>query len=296
MKKLISIVLPVYNEEPVIPALCNRLETETKKISKYDFELIMVENGSFDSSYNLLLKERRKNKKIKIIQIVKNVGTDGALIAGLSFAKGDAAVVMMADLQEDPSLLPKFIKKWEKGFEIVYGIVGGRKKLPLLRQLETYLYYKIINLITNNLVIENASDFRLMDRKAYRAIVEMPEHNKFFRGLANWMGFRQIGVRFDRAPRYAGESKAYFSTVMKVALNGIFSFSNLPVYLPFALAAMIFIFSVGLLLLKQWQLAIDSLFFTFILGVLGIQAEYLRRILLETRNRPQFLIREKIGF
>jgi len=296
MKKLISIVIPVYNEEEVIPELCKRLGAELKKIHKYEFEIIVVENGSHDSSFNLLLKERIKNKKIKIIQIVKNVGTDGALIAGLTFAKGDAAIVMMADLQEDPSLLPKFIKKWEDGFEIVYGVVEGRKKLPILRRLETYLYYKIINLITNNLVIENASDFRLMDKKAYKAIVEMPEHNKFFRGLANWMGFRQTGVRFDRAPRYAGESKAYFSTVMKVALNGIFSFSNLPVYLPFALATMAFILFVGLLLLRQWQLAMDSLFFTFIFGVLGIQAEYLRRILLETRNRPQFFIREKIGF
>lgn len=296
MKKLISIVLPVYNEEPVIPALCKRLEIETKKIKNYDFEIIMVENGSIDSSYNLLLKERKNNKMIKILQLVKNVGTDGALIAGLTFARGDAAIVMMADLQEDPALLPKFIRKWEEGYEIVYGVVEGRKKLHLLRRVETFLYYKIINLITNNLVVENASDFRLMDRKAYRGIVEMPEHNKFFRGLANWMGFKQIGVRFDRAPRYAGASKAYFTTVMKVALNGIFSFSNLPVYLPFILAVIAFVLFIWLLLLKQWQVAMNSLLFSFIFGVLGIQVEYLRRILLETRNRPQFIIREKIGF
>ncbi len=296
MKKLISIVLPVYNERGGITELCKRLKKVTSSLSSYNFEVIMVENGSEDDSFELLVKERNKNKEIKIIQIVKNVGTDGALIAGLSFAKGEAAIVMMADLQEDPELIPKFIKKWREGYEIVYGIVKKRKKVHLIRRIETFLYYKFIKLATNNLVVENASDFRLMDKKVYRLVVSMPEHSKFFRGLVNWTGFKQTGIVFDRSPRFAGKSKAYFSTVVKVGLNGLFSFSILLIYVPLIFSLISFIIFFLLVLLKLYLFAIQILMFSFLFLVLTIILEYIRRVLIETRNRPQYIIRETIGF
>ena len=296
MKKLISIVIPVYNEEEVIVELSKRLNNAINRILKYNFEIIMVENGSIDDSFDLLVNERKKNKKIKIIQIVKNVGTDGALIAGLSYAKGDAALVMMADLQEDPKLIPVFIDKWEKGYEIVYGIVKNRKKLGTVRKLETFFYYKFIKLTTNNLVIENASDFRLMDKNVYKLVSSLPEHDKFFRGLVNWTGFKQIGIEFDRSPRFAGESKAYFTTVLKVALNGIFSFTSILNYIPLLFSFISFLLFTILIFLHELFTAIETLLFSFVFLVLAIILEFLRRILTETRNRPQFIIREKIGF
>lgn len=295
MSKLISIVLPVYNEEQVIPQLCKKLKTTTSRIKDYKFEIIMVENGSFDNSFNLLFKEYKKNKSLKIIRLVKNVGTDGALVAGLTYAKGDAAIVMMADLQEDPDLIIKFIKKWEEGYEIVYGIVRKRKKVSLIRKAETLAYYKMIGFLTHNLVIENASDFRLMDQKVYKLIINLPEHNKFFRGLVSWTGYKQTGIVFDRLPRYAGESKAYFSAVMKVALNGIFSFSTVFVFLPLFFSFISLIIFILFLLFKDYSIAIQSLMSTFLFLTLTIITEYVRRILIETTNRPHYILREKIG-
>ena len=295
MKKLVSIIVPVFNEEKVIDLLCKRLTSLTKSIKNYNFEVIMVENGSFDNSFNLLKKARDNNSQIKIVQIVKNVGTDGALIAGLTYAKGDAAVVMMADLQDVPELIPVFLDKWEKGYDIIYGIVTKRDKVKLTRRFGTFVFYKIIKLITNNLVVENASDFRLMDRKVYKLVISMPEHNKFFRGLVSWTGFKQVGIPFDRPPRAAGESKAYFSTVLKVGMNGIFSFSSFPIYVPVIFSVILFIIALYTLFLRDYSLTLQLCIYACIFIVLSIILEYIRRIFVEVQNRPYYIIRQTIG-
>jgi polyisoprenyl-phosphate glycosyltransferase len=295
MKNLISIIVPAYNEELVIHELIRRLKIVTKDLVSYSFEFIIVENGSQDETFSALLKERQKEKRLKIIQLAKNEGTDNGLIAGLTFAKGKAAIVMMADLQDIPELIPRFIKKWEEGYEIVYGIVNKRVELRLIRKLETFIFYKLIKLISNNLIIENASDFRLIDKKVYTLVTSMPEHHKFFRGLTTWMGYKQIGIPFDRPPRYSGTSKAYLRTVLKVALNGTFSFSNFQFYLPLIFSIFCFIFSIILLILKFLSLSIISFFFSLLFFILSIITECLRRILDESRNRPQFIVKRKIG-
>jgi len=295
MKNLISIIVPAYNEELAIPELIRRLKIITKKLFDYSFEFIIVENGSYDQTFNVLLKEQRKEKRIKIIQLAKNEGTDNGLIAGLTFADGDAAIVMMADLQDIPELIPKFINKWKEGYDIVYGIVNKRVKLKFTRRMETFFFYKIIKMMSNNLIIENASDFRLLDKKVYRLMISMPEHNKFFRGLSTWTGFRQVGIPFNRPPRYSGESKAYLSTVMKVALNGIFSFSNIPYYIPIFSSLFCLIFSITLFILRAFSLSIITFLFFILSFVLSIITECLRRIIIETRNRPQFIIKKTVG-
>jgi len=198
LKKLISIVIPIYNESLVIPELIKRLTNFINKNPKYEFEIILVENGSEDESFKLLKKYTGLDKRFKVLQLSKNFGCDGGIIAGMRFAKGDACVIMMADLQEPVELIFDFIKKWEQGYEIVYGIVKKRTA-GLLRNLNSRLFYKIINSLTNNMFPENASDFRLIDKKVYETINSMGEQNKYLRGLVIWTGFKHIGIPFNRA-------------------------------------------------------------------------------------------------
>ena len=225
--KLISIVIPVYNEALVIPELIKQLKSFAKKTPQYNFEFITVEHGSSDNSYFLLEKNAQKDKRFKVLRLAKNVGCDGGIAAGMAHASGDACVILMADLQEPINLISEFIKQWENGYEIVYGQVRGRTA-GAIRNFNSRLFYKIMNFLTEGVFPENVSDFRLMDRKVYEAINSMPEQNKYLRGLIMWTGYSSIGIPFDRVERFAGKSKADFHTVLKVASNGIFSFSYFP--------------------------------------------------------------------
>ncbi|MDO8609189.1 MAG: glycosyltransferase, partial [bacterium] len=204
------------------------------------------------------------------------------------------SVIMMADLQEPPELIPKFISKWENGYEIVYGIVKRRTKTGMLRKIEIFLFYKLIGLLSNNMIIENASDFRLIDLKVKDIIVSMPEHNKIFRGITIWTGFTHAGIPFNRPQRFAGKSKAYFRTVLTVATNALFGFSSFPKYL-------LWLFFIILLTIFLFSMFIGTdntsmLSAILLLGfMLIIQNEYFIRILDETRNRPQFIVKNKYG-
>ena len=226
-KKLISIVIPVYNEELVIPELIKQLKRFALKTKAYDFEFITVEHGSRDHSFAMLEKNAQKDSRFKVLRLAKNVGCDGGIAAGMAHTSGDACVILMADLQEPIDLITKFLFKWESGYEIVYGQVR-RRAAGVIRNFNSRLFYKVMNLLTEGVFPENVSDFRLMDRKVYEAINAMPEQNKYLRGLVMWTGYSSIGVPFDRVDRFAGVSKADFSTALKVATNGIFSFSYFP--------------------------------------------------------------------
>ena len=310
MKKLLSIVTPLYNEEENVNELYKELLKVINGEKKYNFEIIAVEHGSHDKTYQKLLHIRKKDKHLKILQLSKNFGSaDAAIFAGLNFTIGDAAVIMMGDLQDPPQMIPKFIRQWEKGNEIVYGIIRKRADASYGRKISSLMFYKILNRLTGNLFPENVSDFRLIDKKVYEAVRNMPERNKFLRGMIIWSGFSQIGIPFDRAKRYAGESKADFLTVLKVAANGIFSFSYAPLKLVTLLG---FVLSVISFLLIVYQIALFILFgqgnpgistiivllgflFGMLFLILGVIGEYLARIYDEVKQRPSFIVREKIG-
>jgi dolichol-phosphate mannosyltransferase len=295
MKKLVSIVIPAFNEEEVIPSLTKRLRTFMDSFKDFQFEVIFVDDGSRDNTVNELLKARRKDKRIKIIEMTKNNGCDESIFAGLKFAKGDAAIIMMADLQEPPELIPHFIKKWQTGYDIVYGIVKKRINYPLHRKIGTYIFYKLISYLTNHIVPENVSDFRLLDKKVYLTLADLPEHNKFFRGLAMWPGYKKVGIPFERPDRIAGKSKANISLTFKVAINGILGFSNLPLRLPWLL----FLFSLVVTLLSTFLFSIQQtilfLFFSFLFLISAIQSEYILRIFIENRNRPNYIVKKLYG-
>lgn len=310
MKKLISVVIPAYNEEAVLDELEKRLKEVMATNSNYDFEIIMVENGSWDSSFEKLIRINKEDPRFKIVQMSRNFGCDGAISAGLKYVKGDAAVIMNADLQDPPEMIPEFIKKWEEGYEIVYGIIQKRIGVPFTRKILSSLFYKIIHRLTDKAIPENASDFRLIDKKVYFIVNKMDERNKFLRGIIAWTGFKQIGIPFERSPRYAGESKAIFFEALKVAMNGLFSFSYFPLRAVSVLGIVVSVsaFIIGIIeiylflryggVVHGFTTTIVIILFLFgtLFFILGIIGEYIARIYDEVKQRPNYIVKNEIGF
>lgn len=309
-KKLISIVIPVYNEEAVLDELKKRLQQVMKIKTDYDFEVIIVEHGSWDSSFEKLVKMNKEDQRFKIIQLSRNFGYENAITAGLKHVQGDAVAIMNADLQDPPEMIPKFIEKWNEGYEIVYGIIKKRKGVSLKKRILASLFYKVIYVLTNKVVPKDVSDFRLIDKKVYSVVNQMKEKNKFLRGIIVWTGFKQVGIPFERPPRYAGESKFNFSTIITFAMNGIFSFSYFPLKIALGLG---FLMTIGSFIAMLIEISIFlkygrvvpgfttivlATFFLFgilffVLGIIGI---YIARIYEELKQRPDFIVNNKIGF
>lgn len=311
MKKLVSVVIPFYNEQGNVEELYRRLNNLFLKEKKYNFEIIAVEHGSSDSTLSKLLAIHKKDKRLKIVELSRNFGSaDPGILAGLNFAKGDALIITMADLQEPIFLISKFLRKWENGFEIAYGIVKKRPDASLARRLFSILFYKILNVMTGNIFPENVSDFRLIDKKVYEVVNKMPERNKYLRGVISWTGFRQTGIPFERTSRFSGESKANLTTVLAVAANGIFSFSYVPLRMVTFIGCILSIVSFLVIILQLTLFAIYGrgapgissivILISFLFGmlflILGVIGEYLARIYDEVKGRPSFIVKNLIGF
>lgn len=307
-KQLISIVIPVYNEEESLPELIKRLLKFINSKSDYSFEIIFVENGSSDKSYIILSRFAHSDKRIKILQLSKNFGAEGGIEAGIHYAKGDALVIMMADLQEPIELIPEFIKKWQQGYEIIYGVVKKRTA-SILKNIFSILFYKVVNLLTDNMFPENASDFKLIDKKVYEILNKMPEQNKYLRGVIIWTGFKKIGIPFNREKRFAGKSKADAKAIINIVINAIFSFSYVPLRIITVLGILITIFSSFLIIFYLYLFVVHGrgtpgnmtivMILLFLFGILffflGIISEYLARIYNEVKKRPLFIERNKVN-
>jgi dolichol-phosphate mannosyltransferase len=310
MKKLISIVIPAFNEETVIPELKQRLQKIMELCFFIDFEVIIVENGSSDSSFPLLVAIHYHDPRFKVVQLSRNFGCDGGITAGLAYAKGDAAIIMNADLQDPPELIPQFIEKWEAGYEIVYGVILKREGVNIVRKFMSRVAYALIFKLSNNMIPRDATDFRLIDRKVYTIINTMKEKNKFLRGLIVWTGFNQIGVPFERQPRFAGDSKSGFLNAWNVAMNGIFSFSYFPLKIGIAmgfilstLAFLAAIYEVYLYLVFGREVpGFTTMILIMLLGfgilflMFGIMGSYIERIYDEVKERPNYIIKNRVGF
>ena len=310
MKKLISIIIPAYNEIAVLDELIKRLKEVTTTIYNYTFEIIIVENGSMDSSFEKLIEINKKDSRFKIVQMSRNFGCDGAITAGLKYAKGDAVVIMNADLQDPPEMIPEFIKKWEDGYEVVYGIIQKRIGVSFTRKILSSIAYKIIYYLSNRMIPTNVSDFRLIDKKVYTIVNKMEERNKFLRGVIAWTGFKQIGIPFDRPPRFGGGDSANFLTVFKVAINGILSFSYFPLRVVSVLGIVVSTsaFIMGIIeiyLFLRYGIVVHGFTTTiivilFLFGtlffILGIIGEYIARIYDEVKQRPNYIVKNEIGF
>ena len=309
MKKLISIIVPAFNEEMCIEELVRRLTQVFGSNNSYEFEALIVENGSTDRTWEILQGVHAVDPRFKVIKLARNFRMDGGITAGLHYAKGDACVFMTADLQDPPELISEFIKHWEAGYENVYMQVSKRVGTGPIRTFNSKAFYWLAGKLTDNRITKNASDFRLLDRKVYETVRAMNERNRFVRGLVAWVGFKSIGIEAQRPERFGGESKAHSLKVIDLAFKGIFSHSYVPLKLITASGVTISVLSIISLIVSIifWIaigvpfagfgtiVSVAVLAFGAITFMLGIIAEYLGLIYEEVKGRPNFVVAERLG-
>ena len=309
MKKLISVVIPAYNEEDCIEELANRLDLMIQKENNYMWEIFIVENGSTDSTWEKLKKVTATNSNFKVIKLSRNFRMDGGLTAGLEYIKGDACVLMTADLQDPPEMISDFLRKWEEGYENIFAVIKKRTGTNLIRRINSKLFYFIAAKLSGNSLPENASDFRLVDRKVYEAVKQMTEKNRFIRGLFAWAGFKSIGLPMERPPRFAGVSNASTGKVIDLALKGIFSHSYKPLRFISLTGLFVSVVSIVSLIPLSWYWIVAGVPFAgfgtvaaLIIGsfgfqvlMMGVMSEYIALIYEESKNRPNFIVSETLG-
>lgn len=312
MPKKIAIIVPVYREADNLLALYRRLDQVTSQLSEFTWEYIFVNDGSPDSSYEVLLNLASADSRIKVLDLSRNFGKEIALTAGTHEARGvDAVICIDADLQHPPELIPILIDRWKNGAEMVVTIRVASDREPLFRKWGSNLYYWLMNKFASYDVIPKATDFRLYDRKVVAAFCQATERERMFRGIMDWMGFRREFVEFSANARTNGEASYSYSKLWQLAINSLTSFSLWPLRLTGYLGILI-AGSSGLLLL--WMivnyllktklvytpLAIFVVANTLLMGVvlmaIGLVALYVGTIHTEVINRPLYLIREKINF
>jgi len=305
-KKLISLIIPAYNEEDCVDELFNRLDAVFATEPQYDFEVVIVENGSIDSTWVKLQAIAEKDSRFKILKLSRNFRMDGGLTAGLDFIKGDACVLMTADLQDPPELIPQFLRYWEQGYENIFGVITKREGTGPIRTMNSKLFYWLAGKLTDGRIPRNASDFRLVDRKVYEAVKGMTERNRFVRGLFAWAGFNSIGVPMERPPRFGGVSNAHTLKVLDLAFKGIFAHSYKPLRLitvfGFILSALSFISILPLFFLWFFVgvpfagfgtlVGLFLLVFGIVSLMLGILSEYVGLIYEEVKARPNYVVSE----
>lgn len=309
MKKKIACIIPAYNESECVEELARRLGKVFDSEPDYDFEAIIVENGSEDDTMEKLLAINKEDPRFKVLQLARNFRMDGGLTAGLNVVDADAAVLMTADLQDAPEFIPELIRKWEEGYENCYGVVTERRGTGPIRTMNSKLFYWLAGKLTHDRITKNASDFRLVDRKVYEAVRSMDERNRFVRGLFSWVGFKSIGVPMSRPPRFAGESKAHTFGVIDLAFKGIFAHSYVPLrlititgfFLSFIAAVSVVLFTIRFVLTGVPFPGYGSLICIILIGfgvvtlLLGVVGEYLALIYEEVKQRPNFVVTRKVG-
>lgn len=300
-----SVVIPVFNEEAVIKQSYRRLK-QVMDSTDESYELIFVNDGSSDRSVMLIKGFCDQNESVKLISFSRNFGHQVAITAGMDYATGRAVVVIDADLQDPPELILKMIAKWKEGYEVVYAKRIYRKGETFFKKQTAHLFYRMLRACTETDIPVDTGDFRLIDRKVCDALKQLPEKNRYVRGLVSWVGFKQTAVEYNRDPRLAGETKYSLKKMIKLSLDGLTSFSFMPIKLASYIGALFIALGLAyvvlLLLFKLlgsvaiggWNLVIAcQLVLTgFLLTMMGIMGEYIGRIYDEARNRPLYIVRE----
>lgn len=301
-----SLVIPVFNEQETVPMLFERCMSSLQDFTKGSFEIICVDDGSSDNTLPLLHHYHLQDNRFKVISLSRNFGHQAAILAGLHHAQGETIAIIDGDLQDPPEVLSRFYEKIQEGYDVVYAVRKKRKESWFKRTLY-WGYYRLLAYLTNNAIPLDSGDFSMFRRNVLEVMLQMPEQSLFLRGLRAWVGFRQTGVEYERQGRFAGEPKYTFSKLFKLAYNGIFSFSRLPVAvmgrIGMSVLAAGFLYSLWTVYKKiayddvpEGFTAIILLLFLFsgiqLLG-LGILGEYVLRIYDETRRRPLFIVKQK---
>lgn len=306
---MISIIVPCYNEAGNIRILCKKISEQMEKLD-VDYELIFVDDGSIDGTFEIIESMYKNNPKLKSIGFSRNFGHQAAIIAGLNYCEGDCVIMMDADLQHPPELIPEMISKWENGYEIVNTIREDTNDESLFKRLTSKGFYKLINIISKTKIEAGSADFRLLDRKVIDSFKEIGEYSIFIRGMINWIGFSSIQIKYKPNERFSGTSKYSLRKMVSFALDGITSFSSAPLQI-----SMVFGLFISLLSFLYMTYALYIKFFTnqalegwtstiisilFIGGIqlvsIGILGEYISKIFYEVKRRPRYLVSKKIGF
>ena len=309
-KKLISIIIPVYNEEKNIPLISKEIKKIFSNL-KYNYEIIMVNDGSKDGSILEIKKLAENNKKIKGIDFSRNFGKEVATSAGCHCAKGDAAIIMDADLQHPPELIPRLIKKWEKGAEMVYTVRKESRGSSVFKKTTSFLYWWLLGKISSVQSEPHSTDFRLLDKKILKEFKHFPERGRIFRGIIDWMGFKRDRIEFIAPERENGVATYDYRKLFGLAINSLTAFSLLPLRIAGYLGILITFLS-GILIIvmfiTRWFLdstTFSSLSFVVVSNIalsgimlisLGFIALYIARIHDEVVDRPLYIIRNKINF
>jgi dolichol-phosphate mannosyltransferase len=306
---LLSIVVPVHNEEPALPLLLARLR-ECARDWQEDYEIVFVDDGSTDRSYAALVEAARGDPRLRVVKLTRNFGHQAAVSAGLASVRGDATVIMDADLQDPPEVIPRFLEEWRRGHKVVYGIRTHRKE-GLFKRAAYSLFYRALHRISDIRIPRDSGDFCLMDREVIQILNGMPEQVRFVRGLRAYAGFSQVGVRYERAARAAGRESYTLPRLFRLAADGLFGFSMFPLrlasYLGFLIALPSFLLVLFFIAQRIFSFRVFGrdatevpgiatlaigLFFMggLILIMLGIIGEYLGRIYIEVKGRPPFIV------
>jgi dolichol-phosphate mannosyltransferase len=311
MRPRYSIVAPAYNEEAVLHELYRRIVEVMDSIGE-SWELVVVNDGSRDRTGEIVRELHATDPRVKLVDFARNFGHQLAVTAGLDYARGDAVVMIDADLQDPPEVILEMIARWKEGYEIVYAVRAEREGETWFKELTASLFYRLIYRITDVDIPLDTGDFRLLDRRAVDVLSKMRERHRFIRGMSVWVGFRQTGVTYKRLARLAGETKYPFRKMFRFALDAITSFSYLPLqlasYLGFGIAVLSGLFILAVVVLRVFGTSSPPFYgqattlvaVLFLGGVqlisIGIIGEYLGRIYDEVKARPLYIVREALGF
>ena len=307
MNKLLSLIVPVFNEEEVLPVSYARMSAAMQALTGYDYEIIYVNDGSRDGTMKQLRAIAKEHKEVRVISFSRNFGHQLAVTAGMDNARGDALIIIDADLQDPPEGIAELVKAWENGADIAYGKRLKREGETVFKKLTAFCYYRLLNAMSAYPIPLDTGDFRLLDKKVADVFLKMREHNRFLRGMSGWMGFDAVPVEYVRHERQAGKTKYTLKKMLRLAFDGILGFSYKPMSLAlYAGAALGVTGMLGLIVLiiiaatigcAPWLWAVDGLVLinALTLAAIGVQGAYLNRIYDEVRGRPLYIAAETIN-
>lgn len=309
MTELLSIIAPMYNEEEGIESFFTEIEKVITKID-IDYEIICVDDGSKDKTLELLKQKHIENPKIKVIALSRNFGKEAAMTAAIDYCSGDAVIPIDSDLQDPPEIIAEMIEQWRAGYDVVYAKRISRDGDTLIKRNTAGWFYKLFNRVSDVKIPENVGDYRLMDKKVVVAIRQLPEKDRFMKGLFCWPGFKNTTIEFVRQNRAMGTTKFNYWKLWNFALSGITSFSTIPirmgVYLGLSVSALAFLYGIFIIIktifggadvpgyasLMSIMLFVGGIQLFF----MGLMGEYMGRIYKEVKNRPIYYVAEEIGF
>lgn len=309
--KILSVIIPVYFQERGLPELHIRLTKVLSKLDNMDYEIILVNDGSTDKSFEIMKSINAIDPRVKIINFSRNFSQQMAITAGLDYVRGDAVVIIDDDLQDPPEVIPLMIEKWREGYKVVYGTRTRRQGENFVKLITAKIFYRLILKLSDTQIPVDTGDFRLMDRAVVDVLKNMKEESRYIRGLVAWIGFSQYALHYEREPRFVGETNYNMRSLMRFALDGLTSFSEKPLlisgYIGFFVTIISFIYLIAMLIIRIVHPSYTIQGWTSIIGIviffggvqlisLGIMGQYIGKIYRELKKRPLYIIEEKHGF